>query len=261
MSSSKPVESRVIKRLGKPQSGDRVMTARAAAGEPEVENFQSFESLWEDAGAMGSDGPEYDALRDLQAEQERLRLECEELVRNAEARAVQIEQEAYERGFAKGEAEALALGAKGEAERQRAVDGVLAAIQGQRAELDAIYERDLLLLTKSLVNRLVYHEVSVNPLVIQACLKKAMEYVVENSTVKVRLHPDDFIRIKDASLENPALLEGKCALQLIEDPLISQGGCYLETDFGEVDATMEQRRTTLDRVVENSFLVALADKG
>lgn len=260
MSSSKLVESRVIKRLGGQGGTDRIMTARAggAGDEEAAENFQSFESLWEDAGALGESGADYDPVRLLEAEQERLRQENEELVRAAQARVAQIEQEAYERGFKQGEEEALALRRAQDAEALQQAERLLAAIQGQRAALDARYERELLALVKSLVGRLVFHEISVNPLVIQACLKKAMEYVVENSTVRVRLHPDDFLRIKDASLENASLLEGKCEIQLLEDPAIAQGGCYLETDFGEVDATLEQRQTTLERVVDSSLLAALA---
>ena len=263
MSSSNPLESAVIKRLGGLPKGDRIMTARAgsAPGELEAENFQSFESLWEDAEApsVAEVEPEEDPLLVLEEERERIRQECAELVRAAEGRVTKIEKDAYERGFAQGEKAALAKGQEQEAELRQRVELLLAAIQGQRAALDGEYERDLQLLVKSMVGRLLCHEVSVNPLVIQACLKKAMGYVVENSTVRVRLHPEDFNRIKDATLENPNLLEGKCELQLLEDPAISQGGCYLETDFGEVDATLEQRRAAMDKVVDAAFLAALAN--
>lgn len=109
-----------------------------------------------------------------------------------------------------------------------------------------------------MVDRLVYHEVSVNPLVIQACLKKAMEFVVENSTVQIHLHGDDFGRLKKASLENSRLIEGKNRIQLVEDPNIAVGGCFLKTDFGEIDATLENCKARLYGAVEQAFLAAMA---
>ncbi|HSR37135.1 MAG TPA: FliH/SctL family protein, partial [Desulfurivibrionaceae bacterium] len=107
-------------------------------------------------------------------------------------------------------------------------------------------------------DRLVHHEISVNPLVIQACLQQAMTFVVENSLVKVHLHSDDLHRIKEISLENPALFEGKNRVQLVEDPAIGQGGCLLKTSFGEIDATIEGGKAKLYEAVEQAFLAALA---
>jgi flagellar assembly protein FliH len=110
-----------------------------------------------------------------------------------------------------------------------------------------------------MVDRLVNHEVSVNPRVIQACFREAMEFVVENSVVQVHLHSEDFHRIKEASLENPTMIAGKSRVELVDDPNISQGGCLLKTDFGEIDATLESCREKLYEAFDRAFLAALAE--
>ena len=109
------------------------------------------------------------------------------------------------------------------------------------------------------MDRLVNHEVSVNHLVIEKCLHKALHYVVAKSSVIVHLHPDDFQRIKDASLDDPNFLQGADNIELMEDLTISQGGCLLETDFGTIDARLENCKEQLNQAIEQSFLAALAE--
>lgn len=199
-----------------------------------------------------------DPLEEIRVERERLEQDAEKIRKQAESEAEKIRQDAYREGFEKGEKDGDSAGRKKYDEAIQRVEGLLREIQNQREEVYKAYEKDLLPLIKSMVDRLVDHEVSINPLVIQACLRKAMGFVVENSAVKVHLHPEDFNRIKEAGLEDPALLEGKSRVQLIEDPDISMGGCFLESDFGEIDASMDSYRERLYAAIDKEFLAALA---
>jgi flagellar assembly protein FliH len=180
------------------------------------------------------------------------------ILQQAGEEAQSIREEAYAEGKARGEAEGKAAGLAQYEQRVRELDALLAALHGEQEAVLKQHEERMLSLITTMVDRLVYHEVSVNPLVIQACLKKAMEFVVENSTVQIHLHGDDFARLKKASLENSRLIEGKNRIQLVEDPNIAVGGCFLKTDFGEIDATLETCKTRLYAAVEQAFLAAMA---
>ena len=140
----------------------------------------------------------------------------------------------------------------------RQYEELLGRIQAQRADLHRQYEEDVITLVKAMIEQLVNHEVTVNPRVIQACLRQAMGFVVEQSEVRVRLHPEDFQRIKAAGLDDPALLEGRSQVHLVEDPTVSMGGCFLESSFGEIDATLECRREQLFAVLDEAFRAAQA---
>lgn len=185
--------------------------------------------------------------------------EAAKIIAEAGEEAERLKKEAQEKGFSDGEQEGKAEGLKQYEDRLRRFDSILQALHEQRREIGNKYEEELLPLIKAMVERLVNHEVSVNPRVISACFQKAMEFVVENSEVQVHLHTEDFNRIKEASLENPALLSGKGRVQLVDDPNISQGGCLLKTDFGEVDSTLEKCRAKLYEGVDQAFLAALAE--
>lgn len=226
------------------------------AGLPKSDEFLSLTEFWQHGGApAGSLKTRPPEIRD---ERERARQQAEEIIRQAQVEAGRIEQEAHDRGFAKGEAEGRAAGKQEYEAQVQQLAAFVETLQQQRAEVLGRYEREMFTLITTMVDRLVAHEVAVNPLVIQACLKQAMTFVVENSLVKVHLHPDDLHRIKEISLENPGLFEGKNRVQLVEDPAIGQGGCLLKTSFGEVDATLESCKAKLYEAVEQAFLAALA---
>jgi len=224
------------------------------------EGFLSFLSLWEETEQEpDAEEPAVDPLQLLREQEEEIKRQGEELIRKAREEATRIEEEAYQAGYAKGEAEGLAAGQQKFDEAVQRFDALLAEVQGNLGKRNSRHEEELLLLITTMVDRLVHHEVSVNPRVIQACLQGALAFVVEKSMVKVHLHPNDFNRIKEASMENPALLEGKNRIELMEDGSISEGGCFLETDFGDVDATLEHGRDKLYEAVEQVFRAALAE--
>lgn len=242
-----------MSRIIKAQHGVSVQSAPTL----ETDEFLSFTDFWLPKQEEAEEGGE-PTVEVVRSPQEVAAEEAEEILARAREQAEAIEREAHERGFAAGEAEGKAEGERQFQERIDMLDTMLRGLDSQRGEVLARHEADLLPLVKAMVDRLVHHEVSVNPLVIQACLKKAMEYVVENSMVHIHLNSEDFNRLKKATLENPRLLEGKNRLQLVEDPSIDVGGCLLKTDFGEIGATLEECRDKLYSAVDRAFQEALA---
>lgn len=220
----------------------------------ETEDFLSFEDFWQakPGSAKAKQLAKHRSPREVALE------EAAEILRQAGTQAEKLKDDAYAEGLAKGEAAGKAAGLAQYEQRRQELAALLASLDGEREALLRQHEEAMLALVTTMVDRLVHHEVSVNPLVIQACLKKAMEFVVENSTVQIHLHGDDFGRLKKASLEDSRLIEGKNRIQLVEDPNIAVGGCFLKTDFGEIDATLENCKARLYAAVEQAFFAAMA---
>lgn len=243
--------SNIVKMQGNAaQNGTSQSTSGLLGSVAEEEGFLPLENL--------CFGPEGD-VQHIKSKEEIAVDQAEKIIKKAEESAVQIEKDAYQKGYAQGESEGRAEWENKFATAIQNVDGLCKSLQEQLVEVHKQYEKDLLVLIKAMVDRLVNHEVSVNPKVIQACLLKTMEFVVENSVVRVHLHSDDFNRLKEAGLENPALFEGKSKVQLVEDPNVSMGGCLVNTDFGEVDSTLKNCRDKLYEAVDRAFMAALAD--
>ena len=236
----------------------RIIEFREKIDKDKGADFVSFESMM-NGNREENNLP--DPVDELKSKQDRIRHQTEEMVAKANAEKERIEKEAFEKGFAQGEEAGRISGKKEFDEKIAQALKVIAALEEERASVHKQHEKDLLVLVKTMVERLVGHEVSVNPLAIQNCLHKALEFVVRDSTVQVHLHAEDFQRIKEMSLEDPSLLEGKQRIELLEDPSVSQGGCLLKTDFGEIDATLENCKEKLFDIVDRAFLAALAEDG
>ncbi len=232
------------------QQNRKVQTAPSM----DTEEFLSFEDFWQ----VKPGSAEAKRLEKHKSPREIAMEEAAEILRQAGDQAETLRQEAYAEGFAKGEAEGKAAGLAQYEQQREELAALFGALEGEREAVLRQHEESMLALITAMVDRLVSHEISVNPLVIQACLKNAMEFVVENSTVQIHLHGDDFARLKKASLEDSRLIEGKNRIQLVEDPNIAVGGCFLKTDFGEIDATLENSKTRLYGAVEQAFFAAMA---
>jgi flagellar assembly protein FliH len=208
------------------------------------DRFLPLADLWRETGVAGS------SLQEQKAQWKRRQ---EELFDQARQEAERIRKQAREEGYAQGEQEGRLAGQEKYEQAVRRMEAMLATLDREIGARNERYEEELLLLIKATVDRLVHHEVSVNRKVIQACLREALQYVAENSRVKVHLHADDFKRLREAGLEDPFLLEGKNHLQLVADPAVAAGGCFLETDFGEVDASIDTGRQKLYEAIDSIF--------
>lgn len=236
----------------KPKAGDK---KGAAAEKSDAGQFMSFDELLRDTVGVDPGGGQPKSLDVLQspfkAREEILaaRSRSTVIIEQAEQEAERLKQQGYQDGLEAGRKEVREQTAK----LIRQYEATLSEIQAQRVELQKRYEEESMALIKVMVEWLANHEVNTNSGAILNCLRKAMEFVVEKSEVKVRLNPEDFQRVKAAGLQDPALLEGKSQVRLIEDPAISVGGCFLESGFGEIDATMEGCRARLFTVIDEAF--------
>ncbi len=217
--------------------------------------FVSYESQFDSVEEVA--GPT--AIELAEDELQRVKRETAELIVSAKNEVEQIKKDAYEAGFSQGEAEGRTVGQGNFDEKIKQVAGQIIKLAGEQERINHENEASLLALINAMVDKLVHHEVSVNHKVIENCLTKAMTYVVGQSKVVVHLNPEDFLIIKDVVLENPLFLEGAGRVELVEDLTVSLGGCLLKTEFGEIDATLENCREQLDQAVEQAFLAALAE--
>jgi flagellar assembly protein FliH len=219
-------------------------------------HFISYESLMY---AAASGEKKYESLDELTQKRNAVRQETEQILKNAEENKKRIEEEAFQKGFDAGKKQGEEAGLKEFEEKINQAVSLVSELEKERVRIREMYEHDILTLAKVMIERLVHHEMTINPLVIQASLKKALDYVVENSQVKVHLHHEDFELVKQATLKDPSFLPGNVRIQLVEDAAISRGGCLLETDFGEIDATFENGRDLLFAAVDKAVSSALQE--
>ncbi len=149
-----------------------------------------------------------------------------------------IQAQAYAEGFELGRRDGEAAGRAAlatEAERLRAI---LATLAKPLDTLDAEVEEELAILALTVARHLVRRELRTDPGQIIAVLRSALAALPGNERdVRVHLHPEDAALVR-GSLGDAG---GESYWRLVEDPVISRGGCRVEAGPSQVDARIETR--------------------
>lgn len=154
----------------------------------------------------------------------------------------QVQRQAYEEGFALGRREGLAAGqAEVHAQVQR-LDQMMRALSVPFEGLDEQVEQELLLLTTTLLRQLVRREIKSDPGQIVAVVREAMASLpVATRNARLYLHPEDATLVRDALAINDA----ERPWRIMEDPVLTRGGCRVITDTSSIDASVETRLAIL----------------
>ena len=157
----------------------------------------------------------------------------------------QIERAAFEEAYAKGHAAGLAAAQAEEqmkldqlTQKLARVDGMLNTLACPLAEMDAEVERELLALASTLAKHLVRRELKTDPGQIVGVIRETVALLpVATRDVRVHLHPEDAALVR----EKLAAPQAERAWTIVEDPVLTRGGCRVTTDTAQIDARVESR--------------------
>lgn len=106
---------------------------------------------------------------------------------------------------------------------------------------------DMLRLVMSIVRQVLHAETSVNPQVIIETIGRALNMAVRADYYHVRVNPADLETVTEHKPLFLASINGLKNLSFQPDPGISRGGCLLESEIGEVDATIDGQLDQIHR--------------
>jgi flagellar assembly protein FliH len=162
-----------------------------------------------------------------------------------EAELDAVGRAAWDAGFAEGRAQGLAAAEReGRVriaaldERIARLDALLAATARPLAVLDADVERELAELACAIARQVVRRELRSDPGQVIAAIRDAVGLLpAAVRDVRVALHPDDAALVRERLGDSGAAR----AWVLVEDPMITRGGCRVAADNSRVDARVESR--------------------
>jgi flagellar assembly protein FliH len=153
-------------------------------------------------------------------------------------RLQELQKEAYEEAWKSGHAEGFAAGQKAVQQRAARYDELLLALSRPFDQLDNSVEKQLVELAIAIVKQLFRREVRINPGHVIGVVREAIQLLpIASRAVQVHLHPDDAALVRETL--SPA--EGEPAWSIVEDPLVTHGGCRVTTENSQIDATTEAR--------------------
>ncbi len=166
---------------------------------------------------------------------------------NAQEQAAALTTAAYEQGFRQGE----------EAGRQALtaqLSPVLSAFQQATTEIVHLRgtvlqqaEEDIITLAFQLARKIIRYEALEHREVLAATLTRALEHVVEQDRIVVRVHPDDVHYATEIKEELGHARGDIRTLTVQGDTSVGRGGCLVESSLGTIDARIEAQFDELEQ--------------
>jgi flagellar assembly protein FliH len=104
--------------------------------------------------------------------------------------------------------------------------------------LDAEVEKELVKLAIGIATQIIRREIKLDPGQVIAAVREAINVLpLSSQKISLHLHPEDTELVRSAL----SLDEMSPAWKIVEDPLITHGGCKVYTDVSHIDATVENR--------------------
>jgi len=165
-------------------------------------------------------------------------------------RSLDIERnEAKETGRKEGKEEGYA---EGKAEVDRLIERtqvVLERAQDKRGEILSDTEKEIVSLVL-LISRKVIKVLSENQRdIIISNVIEALRKVKAKGNVIIRVNLVDLQLATEHKQDFIHLMEGAKSVQVVEDSSVDQGGCIIETDFGEIDARIASQLAELENKI------------
>jgi flagellar assembly protein FliH len=154
------------------------------------------------------------------------------------ARIEAARQQAYEEGYRDGMAALEGFKQTYTAQVGARVGQLVQSFDAQWAHLESQMADAVSRSAVLLAQQVLRSELRANPALVQAVAAEAMNSVLMSARqVLVRVHPDDLPLVAEGAGE---ALQARGA-RLQADPSVQRGGCSVESDAGNIDATIENR--------------------
>jgi len=182
---------------------------------------------------------------DIQAIQEQAYKEAYEAA-FAEAQVKGLEQgmeegkkSGYDEGKAEGYQHGLAEGQEVINEKSTQLAAILSTLATPLNNLDNEVEEELVVLAMTVARHLLRRELRTDPSHVIAAVREAVELLpMSTQNIRVVLHPEDAVIVREALSVSD---EDEQRWKITEDPILTRGGCTVETENSRIDASVETR--------------------
>lgn len=149
-----------------------------------------------------------------------------------------VRQQAFEKAFAKGYMEGLEKGQNEIRQQADHLRSILATLAMPIKGFDDQIADELMHVCMAVVRQMVRRELKISPGEVVAVIKDALRLLPDSSgDVRLELHPEDAVLVRTAFGD----LDQETNWRIVEDPLLSRGGCKVVTNSSRIDATVETR--------------------
>ncbi len=215
----------------KPQEigGEISEVARQYVDGPKPSDFKLSDLIAQQAG-----------ISQLESDKQKDKLNAQVLERLKE-----VEEQAYKNGYdlglIEGTEKAFQEAKSDLVERLAAFAEILKGIETLKSRLHVDNESELINLVFLTAKRLALRDLEVNREAVTEILRNVVSEMQGDERITVRLAAEDLYFIETLQDKTEHRLENFERIKFITDEKIKPGGCMIETAYGTIDATIEER--------------------
>lgn len=161
-------------------------------------------------------------------------------------------QEAY----VKGRREGLELADQKLVSATQGLATALEEVARLREALANNSKQDMLRLVMAVSEQIIRREVAADPDVVFSIIENALQASVRADYYRVRVNPEDLEKVSEKKPLFLASISGLKNISFEADSTITPGGCLVDSELGEVDATLETQMAAIQQALGE----AIADR-
>lgn len=164
------------------------------------------------------------------------------------------EQQAYQLGYAEAKEQTLIE----EKSRRQPVESLLEASRQALKEhmqtMQGHVETDVVECAVALAGDIVRHEINSRPAHSTRIMRNALHMAKGQACTKIKTHPVDGDTARQLLHEEIQDADAVDKIELVADKSIDPGGCLIETDFGTIDARIEQQLLAVESHLKGQII-------
>lgn len=161
-------------------------------------------------------------------------------------------QEAYQLGMDEGKQTAFQHHSSDISARLEEFDRLLGTLGELKKELLAYNEAHLVKLLFHMASRIAHKEIKEDPMTVVNALRDAVALAQDEQNILVRVAQEQFDFFEGLKKQTGREFDFLRKIRFEPAAEVNVGGCIVETNFGEVDARIEQRIETLWNVIQEN---------
>jgi flagellar assembly protein FliH len=177
---------------------------------------------------------------------------AEDILKKAKNSKESIEMQAYNQGIEKGQVEGRKMAIKKIEPLFDTFRNAIDEISSMRESIIEVHQKQLLEIIFLITEKIIRRSIHLIPDIILDTVRAASNHLMETEEIRLRIHPSDFEYIREIEKILSKKLPGKKNIHVFEDTSIDRGGIVIETEFGEIDATIRSQIDHLkDELIAN----------
>jgi flagellar assembly protein FliH len=172
---------------------------------------------------------------------------------NEPEKSEDIKEKAYREGFELGLKEGREKAENESKEILQRLESLIKSLQRIREEIYKKAEEEILELSVAIAKKILRRELELNRSSILQLVREAIRRLTEEDTIKIYLSFEDFELVKRHREELLRELGESKNLIISPSQEVSPGGCFVETEFAQVDARLETQLETIVQGLKNGY--------